>query len=131
MSWDLGEEEFESVVALPAQERYDYFVKRAASHGEVWSLRSEDGWVVAEEGREPYLPVWPHPRYALANAVGEWADAQAEAIDVDDFALAWTQKLDDDGMRVAVFPTPDAEATAVSPARLRRDLERELEQLGG
>jgi hypothetical protein len=94
-------------------------------------LLSDEGWVVAEEGGEPYLPVWPHRRFAEANAFEDWAGAQAHAIDVDDFTLAWTKKLEDDGMKVAVFPTPDAEGTAVSPARLRHDLEGELEQFGG
>ena len=119
------------MIELPADRRYDYFVKRAASHGQVWSLRSQDGWVVAEEGGEPYLPVWPHRRFAETNAVDDWAGSEPHAIDVDDFTLAWTQKLEDDGLKVAVFPTPHAEGSAVSPARLRRDLERELEQFGG
>jgi Protein of unknown function (DUF2750) len=91
-----------------------------------WSLRSEDGWVAAEETGEPYLAVWPHRRFSETNAVEDWAGAEAHAIDVDDFTLAWTRKLEDDGMKVAVFPTPDTEGTSVSPARLRRDLEREL-----
>jgi Protein of unknown function (DUF2750) len=130
VAWDLGDVEFDAVLELQANRRYDYFVKRAASHGALWSLRSEDGWVVAEEGGEPYLPVWPHRGFAEANAVEAWAGAEAHAIDVDDFTLAWTRKLEDDGMKVAVFPTPDAEGTSVSPARLRTDLEGELEQFG-
>jgi hypothetical protein len=131
VAWQVGDEEFESVLALSANGRYEYFVKRAASHGEVWSLYTAEGWVVADAGGEPYLPVWPHPRFAETNAVEEWAGAEARAIDVDDFALAWTKSLEDDAMKIAVFPTPDAEGTSVSPARLRRDLERELEQFGG
>jgi hypothetical protein len=130
MSWEVSDREFESVVALSAERRYQYFVKRAASHGEVWSLRTEEGWVIAEDAGEPYFPIWPHPRFAEASALGAWAGAEAHAIDVDDFALAWTKKIDDDGLRVVVFPTPDTQGTGVSPARLRRDLVKELEQFG-
>jgi hypothetical protein len=131
MSWDVSDEEFNAVLALPPDRRYDYFVKRVASHGEVWGLRSPEGWVVAEDAGQSYFPVWPNARFASATAVDAWADAEAKAIDVDDFTLAWTQKIEDDGMRVAVFPTPDTQGTGVSPARLRRDLEGELEQFGG
>ena len=44
VTWDLGDQEFESVRALSAQKRYEYFIKRAASHGELYGLRDETGW---------------------------------------------------------------------------------------
>jgi Protein of unknown function (DUF2750) len=51
--------------------------------------------VVAEESGDPYLPVRPHSRFAEANALEDWAGTEAHAIDVDDFSLAWTKKLDE------------------------------------
>jgi hypothetical protein len=130
MAWNVSDKEFESVVSLSAERRYEYLLKRTGSHGEVWSLPSADGWVLGEDAGQTYFPIWPHPRFAGACAFGAWADATAHAIDVDDFALAWTKELEDDGLRVAVFPTPDTEGTGVSPARFHRDLSKELEQYG-
>ena len=49
MSWQLNEQEFESVLALPAKNRYEYFVKRSASHGELGGLHGVRGWVMAED----------------------------------------------------------------------------------
>jgi hypothetical protein len=43
VTWVVNDEEFGSGLALPANGRYEYFVKRAASHGEVWGLRGEGG----------------------------------------------------------------------------------------
>jgi hypothetical protein len=36
MGWEVDNEEFESVLGLPGIARYEYFVKRAASHGQLW-----------------------------------------------------------------------------------------------
>lgn len=33
MAWDVNDEEFRSVLALSADRRYEYFVRRGASHG--------------------------------------------------------------------------------------------------
>ncbi len=51
------------------------------------------------------------------------------AIDVDEWVLAWTQKLEKDGLKVVVLPTPTEEGVVVPPDLPARDLEAELEQL--
>ena len=125
MTWDLGDQEFESVRALPAQKRYEYFIKRAASHGELYGLRDETGWVTGEDKETvPHLAVWPHARFALACADGPWAKSRPVAIDIDDWVTAWLPQLSADGMRIAVFQVNDDRGTSIGAARLRRDLER-------
>jgi hypothetical protein len=129
MAWDVNDEEFEAVLALPANGRYEYFIKRAASHGELWGLRGEGGWVVtADDEGNQHFPVWPHPRFAQACAEGPWEGENAVAIDIDEWVEGWLSALDEDGMRVAVFQTPDDEGVGVAPQRLKRDLEDELAQ---
>jgi hypothetical protein len=129
MGWQVTDAEFESVLGLPGNRRYEYFVKRAASHGQLWGLRAEDGWVVAEDDEgDQYLPVWPHQRFAEALATASWEDAVPVAIDVDEWVKGWLPSLERDGMHVAVFQTPADEGVGVSPERLRRDLETELEK---
>ncbi len=129
MAWEVNDAEFESVLRLPGPRRYEYFVTRAASHGELWGLRAEDGWVVAEDDdREQHLPVWPHQRFVAALATGDWGDANAVAIDVDEWVEGWLPNLARDGMRVAVFQTPSDEGVSVAPERLSHDLETELEK---
>ena len=129
MAWEVNDEEFASVLALPANRRYGYFVKRAASHGEVWSLRGDGGWVVAaDEQDNPHFPVWPHPRFAEACAEGPWDGEESVAVEIDEWVEAWLPKLDRDGMRIAVFQTPEDQGVGVAPLRLKRDLEDELSQ---
>jgi hypothetical protein len=130
LSWEVNEREFQSVLALRGEPRYEYFVKRAASHGTVWGLRGSGGWVVAEDDEgNPHFPVWPHPRFADACAEGAWAAEKPAPIDVDEWVVAWLPNLERDRMRVAVFQTPQDQGVGVGPERLKRDLEQELAKL--
>jgi Protein of unknown function (DUF2750) len=129
MPWDVNEQEFRAVLRLPGNERYAYFVKRAASHGELWGLRGDEGWVVAEDDEgNPHFPIWPHPRFAEACANGPWKGEKPLAIDVDEWVEGWLPNLQRDGMRVAVFQTPGDHGVSVGTERLKRDLEDELSQ---
>jgi catechol 2,3-dioxygenase-like lactoylglutathione lyase family enzyme len=129
MSWQVNDAELASVLALPADRRYEFFVKRAASHGQLWGLRGGDGWVTAEDDEgDQHFPVWPHPRFAQTLATGPWSDAAPMAIDIDEWVEEWLSELDGDGIRIAVFQTPADQGVSVPPARLQRDLKAELEQ---
>jgi hypothetical protein len=129
MSWQVDDAEFTSVLELPGPRRYEYFVKRAASHGRLWGLRGGGRWVIAEDGEgNQHFPVWPHQRFAQELATGQWGDAAPIAIDVDEWVEEWLPDLEGDGIRIAVFQTPDDRGVGVSPQRLKRDLVKELEQ---
>jgi Protein of unknown function (DUF2750) len=105
-------------------------LRQAAVHGQLWGLRAAGGWVVAEDDEgDQYLPVWPHQRFAEALATASWEDEVPVAIDVDEWVEGWLPDLERDGLRVAVFQTPADEGVGVSPERLRRDLEIELEKV--
>ena len=126
MPWEVTDREFAALVTLPGPKRYEYFVKRAAGHATLYGLHGDDGWALAEDDDGLYLPVWPHPRFAEACARGHWAGDRPKAIDVDRFVLAWPQRLNEDGLKVAVFPTPDNHGVVVDADELRCDLEQEL-----
>jgi hypothetical protein len=65
----MHDKEFESVLALSGSERYAYFVKRVADWAELWSLKTEDGWVLAgDDAGHELVPIWPHQRFAMACA---------------------------------------------------------------
>src|SRR5262245_44195609 len=107
MAKTVSDREFASVSALPGPERYSHFVGQVADWGEVWSLRGPDGWVLAgDDDGKPYMPVWPHARYADACAVDAWAGAKPEAIPMERWLTAWLPGLSRDGHRVSVFPLP-------------------------
>jgi hypothetical protein len=130
MSWKINEKEAQSVISLPAESRYTYFVKRVADWAEVWSLAGDDGWVLAgdDEGHE-VVPVWPHSTYAQQCAKDQWAGSQPKAIDLNAWLEKWTPGMERDGRLIAVFPTPENNGIVVDPSRLKMDLEEERQEM--
>jgi hypothetical protein len=134
MTWAVNDQEFESVTRLSAEARYDYFIKRAASFGELWGLveddpeaRSGTSFLFVEGPAEWwYMPVWPHPRFAEAWADAERREARPQAIDVDAWVTYWTQRAVADGIKPLVFPAREDPGHLVGPRELQRDLLEEL-----
>jgi hypothetical protein len=126
MPYEIRQQEYVAVTALPAPRRYDHFIKRAADWGEVWSLKTLDGWVLVgdDSGRE-LVPVWPHPEYARACAP-EWPGAEPERIALEDWVERWLPGIERDLRAVAVFPTPGLKGAVVEPSRMAADLAEEL-----
>jgi uncharacterized protein DUF2750 len=131
MTWQLDDAEFEAVLALPPQKRYELFVHRAAAGGVVWSLARETSWAVTgdEKGYE-LVPVWPHERFAMACAAGHWAGYEPRCIPLEQWLERWLSGLQRDQRRVAVFPTPREKGLSVAPERLKQDLEAKRPRTG-
>lgn len=104
MTLRISQQEFDAVRQLPAHKRLEYLVKRVIDQRAIWGLRSADGWIVGSDdaGREVF-PVWPHPRYAEASAIGAWAGTEPGRIALSDWLGAWTKGLASDHRLVAVF----------------------------
>lgn len=124
MTYDLNASEFHAVGMLSPDGRYEYFVEKVVAGGEVWSLQSDDGWVVmsSDEGEE-CLPVWPHRDFAAEWASGEWADCRPAAIGLDEWVDRWTPGMEQDGTLLAIFPDEYSEGTIVSPGELLESIE--------
>jgi hypothetical protein len=128
MTWKINAKEISSVLALPAPRRFEYFVKRVADWREVWSLRNEDGWVLASDDSGCELvPVWPHSEYARACANNEWIGTEPYAIDLGAWLDKWTPGMVRDGRKVAVFPSPASKGVVVGPEHLADSIEDELD----
>lgn len=126
-SYPLNRQQFQAVSALASHQRYRHFIGRVSDWQLVWGLRNEGGWVTASDSNaNPVAPFWPHPDYAIACAVGEWAGNSPASIDVHHFLSRWLPGMEKDGMLAAVFPTLAMQGLVVSPHQLQRDIEEEL-----
>jgi hypothetical protein len=123
----LTKTEFEAICALEGPQRYEHFIKRVADWESVWGLRDEEGWVAAgdDEGNSGF-PVWPHPDFAAACAIEEWADNQPAPIDVHEFVEDWLPNMAEENVTIAVFPTPALRGVMVSASELQEHLLAEL-----
>ena len=128
MSWEIEADEVPRLLALPAGERAMLFFQLVADWEEAWGLEDPQGWVVAK-GTDAF-PLWPHAALAEACARGPWQGALPASLSLDDLEQDLLALLEEDGLSVAVFPTPDDPGVLLSADEFREKLERELE-LGG
>lgn len=128
MPYRINRQEFESVSALAPANRFEHFVKRAADWEEVWSLKNGNGWVLltTSAGKE-VAPFWPHPDYAQACAVDEWADCAPALIELAAFLERWVPGLTRDGRSVSVFATPGSPGAVMAADALKAALQVEIE----
>jgi len=126
MTWNVNGKEFHNVIHLAAEKRYEYFIKKVADWREVWSLWKDDWVLMSDKGGEEMVPVWPHPLFAEAFAVGEWLGYKPRKIDLEIWLTKWTPGMEKDQRMVAVFPVAESQTTTASPLKVKSDLEEEL-----
>lgn len=122
----INQQQIESVLALPSEKRYQYFVKLAADREEVWGLY-DDGWALAGTDTDTkILPLWPTKEYASLCAKDEWAEYIPEPIDLDEFLSEFLPGLKDAGILPGIFYTPIDKAVTPTIERLLNDITAEL-----
>jgi len=128
VTWELDDEERHLALALPAKERYSYFIQVLVDEEEAWGLRNDEGWVLGSDPeRGDILPLWPHSAFAETCARGSWDDAQPAGIPLDDLLEELLPLLTEDHITVAAFPTPEGDSLLIPPEELGRDLRAEIE----
>jgi hypothetical protein len=129
MSLRLSQKEVQSVIALPSERRYRYFIKKAADSNRVWGLWN-DGWAMGvTDDKEPTIPVWPASEYAELSRIGDWQNYVPRPIDLQEFMHLFLPQLQKDGIRISIFDTPSEESVFVDDRDLIRDLEDELSKI--
>lgn len=115
----------ERLAALPAADRAVHLVQLVADWEEAWGLKDSQGWVVSEQTQA--FPLWPHPQLARACAVETWEGAEPAPLSLEDLLADLLPLLEEDGLRVALFPTAGDPGMILAPSELRERLEAELE----
>lgn len=124
----LRPQEIAAVCSLPSDERIDYFIKRTVGHEEVWGLK-DDAWkLAANSSGLKVFQVWPFEEYARLCCIGEWATCNPAPMSLDHFIDTFIPNLDEQGIAVGVFYTPQDPGVLMPPydlAKLMRDYEDE------
>jgi len=127
MSWNLDENQFNTVTALAASQRYSYAIRKIVETQEVWSLCEGEVWAMGQDpiGRQ-FLPIWPHPDFADRCRAQHWKHHQPRQIDLEAWRQRWIGGIHEAHKFISVFPVPSGGAVMVSPEKLRRDLDYEI-----
>ncbi len=129
MPYKMNEQQFNAVLALTNDERYQHFVSRVADWQQLWGVRTKDGWLipVTPEGVE-YFPLWPHPEYAQRVADENWPGHEAEQLDYELLISGGLDKLGNDNIKVAIFPNMAWQCILSDARQLLSDLRIEAQQ---
>lgn len=118
----------EAVMAMPAEERFAYFVRKVADFEQVWGLHAEGWATAADAGGAIALAVWPEPDFAAACAVGPWERHVPRAVPLADFLTVWLPRMVGDSRTVVVFPTDRDSGLFVGPEAMQEAIHREMWQ---
>jgi len=125
----MNEKQFESVQSLDSNARFQHFVSKVADWEQLWTVKNDEGWLVpvAPEGFE-YFPVWPHPEYAQKITDLNFPGHKAEEISLQEFLSHWLPLLQDDDVKVAVFPNREWTFWCIEADDLMAELVEEMRQ---
>jgi hypothetical protein len=122
----IDTKQIQAVVMLPGPQRYEYFVKRVAETGVVWSLFRQ-GWALAKKADGALVfPLWPDSEFAKLCADYEWTGYEPQSFGLTELVDELLPQLEQDGIATGVFYTPGARDVMPSAGLLRRDLHDEL-----
>jgi hypothetical protein len=131
MNGAVDTRELEAAMSLEPLDRYSYLVHRIAASQEAWGLRNEEGWVLINGDDGDAFCLWPHPAFAQACIMEGWDGCAPEPIPLQELAEELLPALEEDGVRLAVFPTPAGQVAVVDAEDFRHHLREELERHRG
>jgi hypothetical protein len=115
-----------TVAQFTPEQRLEYLVKEVVKQQKIWILTDKDGCVMLNSDDEDCAPVWPSEAFAQAWATGDWADCQAQDIDLKTWRTRWTYGLEGDNVSVAVFPSDDEEGLVISAQEFDQELQQQI-----
>jgi hypothetical protein len=119
----------QTVVMLPAPQRYEYFVKHVVRTGEVWGLFRQ-GWALAKKDDGTLVfALWPTREFAQLCAEFEWEAYTPQAFTLSELLDELLPQLQEDGIVPGVFRTPGSKGVMPTPNLLRVDLHDAFRQL--
>lgn len=123
----VNPQQLAAVTALPASQRYEYFIKVVANWHEVWGLCRDD-WVLAStaDGARSVFPLWPAKEYAEICANNAWAGYTPRALHLDELMDELLPRLKQDDILPGIFFTPSDHGVTPTVDQLKDALETHM-----
>lgn len=120
----IDSSEIKTVLALPIEDRYEFFLDQVIETGEIWGL-SGDQWAMFFDDAQGYqlFPIWSDRDFAEANATGEWSSYAPQLFTVEQFSQDLVPQLKQANIFLSVFKSVDDTGTIAEPDALKALLE--------
>ena len=107
VNWDLTKDEYKDVRAMDPDKRYIYSLEKIIEWGQFWSLSRCDIRMWGHDGKDIWLPFWPHKRFASDCAIKEWIDSNPVVSTLNLPSLKdWVALANRNEWLVGIFPLP-------------------------
>jgi hypothetical protein len=106
------------------QANKDRFIRRVLETGQVWGLRSDDGWAncPSNQNDADVLLFWSDEAYAKRLAEKDWASYIPTPIDLPSFLDNWLQGMHHDMALAGVNFNSDLAGLEIDPLDLAKEL---------
>ncbi len=124
---------FEDVLKMDCEDRYEIFLGMVAEEREIWILLNDDNQflkIFDEDNGIEFLPVWPHSDFALSYCNSSDQKLSPKCISVPTFFAKWVSGLENDGLKVGVFPNAGPDVWIMEPSEVKSDLQDEFSNFG-
>ena len=128
---NISEQEFDAILKLPPDKRYQYFIKRVCDWEQIYTLY-DDNSIILNEDKKGNMSVFLFPFEAFASYYAQNTDelqsSFCKKIELDKFIEEIIEKLlSHNVVNALVFPVPNGYGLNVSLSQLKEDLKQELE----
>ncbi|MCS7035682.1 MAG: DUF2750 domain-containing protein [Saprospiraceae bacterium] len=122
---EMTSKQIDEILAKKPLKRYAYTIRTLLEEEELWGLFDGEGWLLMDvdaDAETSAFVLFPHEAFAeiFRNQAG-YEDYAVTSLDLHEF-MEWLEDFEQENILVAVFPTPDLEATVVSAAKLKAEL---------
>ena len=107
MRYAPTESELGSFPSMSEDDRLMYCLTRIVEAEEVWGLAENQGWVISENNKQSSLPIWPYKIFAASCQLGDWKEAEPQAISLEHFVYKVSQQLIENKLMVEIGPTTE------------------------
>ena len=104
------------------------FIEHIQESGQVWSLQSDDCWVIVDSSEfeeSEVMPFWSDESYASVHCVEQWAHFKPVSISLEDFIDEWLTGMTEDGVLVGPNWNADLEGLEMEPEDVLQQLNQQ------
>ncbi len=124
----MHKDKIKNILNLSSEERYEYSIREIVKLGKVWAVATPDSWVMfVDESGDEIFPIWPHQEVAELcifeelKVIGYFI----KPIELDSFLKYCIPDMKEDDILFGVFYNEKRETLAITPDKLKIDLDEE------